>query len=543
MAGLMMALALAAQPTPPAQVHVYHDLALSPKGDLIATVEANELFQSEAEPHPLVVVRNRPDGKVLATYDPCPTCFYSGTAWSPDGQALAFVSSDRKAKTATLQVVRAGKAQVALEFAGLLEEPRWSPDGATLAVLATDRPRKQTGATQAGAPIVGEIGGATDEQRVAILPAAGGPLKFLSPADTFVYEYDWTPDGKGFVVSEAKGDGDNNWWVARLAAVGVDGSFREIAAPAVQIKYPRVSPDGKTVAFIGGLHSDFGPTGGDLYTVPFAGGTAVDRTPSYKGSLSSLIWREKALFATAVVGDHNAVLTVNPATGATKTLLSGPVTFSAGDGRVSISRDGKLAAGVAEDFTTPPHIGAGPIENPHQITHDNDMLAPQVSARSVTWKNGGFDVQGWLLSPTATEPGKTYPMIVEVHGGPSAATQPNYIWKGTGYDLVTHGYYLFLPNPRGSFGQGEAFTKANVKDFGGGDLSDILAGGEGGARRRQAPGGLRPQLRRLHDHVDGHPLTAVQGRGGRRRHRQLGQLLRPERHRPVDGPVLRLDRL
>ena len=98
--------------------------------------------------------------------------------------------------------------------------------------------------------------------------------------------------------------------------------------------------------------------GGDLWTAPFAGGTAVNRTPGYKGSLSSLIW-PSALFATAIVDDHNAVLTVDPATGATKTLLSGPVTFQAGEGRVSISRDGKLMASVSEDFTTPPHIGTG----------------------------------------------------------------------------------------------------------------------------------------------------------------------------------------
>jgi len=480
MAGLMMALALAAQagpqPAPPATVHAYHDVVISPKGDLVASVETDELLQSEAEPHPVVVVRNRTDGKVVGQYDPCPTCFYAAAAWSPDGQALAFVSSNRKARTATLQVVRAGKAQVALDFAGLLDQPRWSPDGATLAVLATDRPRKMTGATQAGAPIVGEIGGATDEQRVAILPAAGGPLKFLSPADTFIYEYDWTPDGKGFAVSAAKGDGDNNWWVAKLAAVGLDGSFREIAAPPVQIKFPRVSPDGKTVAFIGGLHSDFGPVGGDLWTAPFAGGTAVDKTPNYKGSLSSLIWRDKALFATAIVGDNNAVLTVDPATGAMKTLLSGPVTFSAGDGRVSISKDGKLLAGVSEDFTTAPHIGAGPIEKPRQITHENDALAGQVTAKSITWKHDGFDVQGWLTGPLNVEPGKKYPMIVLVHGGPSSAVQPQYMWKGTTNDLVQHGFFVFQANPRGSFGQGEAFTKANVKDFGGGDLGDILAG-------------------------------------------------------------------
>jgi dipeptidyl aminopeptidase/acylaminoacyl peptidase len=464
MAGLILAMALAAAATP-AQVHEYRDVMISPDGARIAAIESDDPFASEAEPHPVVVVRNRADGAILATYDPCKSCFYAGAVWSPDGQALAFVSSNRKTRTATLQVARDGKLTTVLDFPGLVETPRWSPDGQTLAVLVTDKPRKISGATQAGAPIVGEIGGATDEARIAILPAAGGALKVLSPADTYIYEYDWTPDGKAFVATEAKGDGDNNWWVAKLAAVGVDGAFRVIADPGVQMKWPKASPDGKSVTFIGGLHSDFGPTGGDLFVAPFAG-----------GSLTSLAWRGKTLFATAIVGDTNAVLSVDAATGATKTLLSGPVSMSSGEGKVSLSADGKLMAGVAEDFTSPPHIGAGPVASPHQITHENDALTAQVTAKSITWKSEGFNVQGWLTGPLNPEPGKKYPMIVLVHGGPSSAVQPNYMWKGTTNDLVQHGFYVFQANPRGSFGQGEAFTKANVKDFGGGDLRDILAG-------------------------------------------------------------------
>jgi dipeptidyl aminopeptidase/acylaminoacyl peptidase len=67
-------------------------------------------------------------------------------------------------------------------------------------------------------------------------------------------------------------------------------------------------------------------------------------------------------------------------------------------------------------------------------------------------------------------------MITNVHGGPSAATIPDYISSGTIRGLVEHGYFVFMPNPRGSYGQGEAFTAANVKDLGGGDLQDILKG-------------------------------------------------------------------
>jgi dipeptidyl aminopeptidase/acylaminoacyl peptidase len=76
-------------------------------------------------------------------------------------------------------------------------------------------------------------------------------------------------------------------------------------------------------------------------------------------------------------------------------------------------------------------------------------------------------------------------MITEIHGGPAAASTPGFIGPGLDRTLLTHGYALFRPNPRGSFGQGEAFTAANVRDFGYGDLRDILAGID--AAERVAP--------------------------------------------------------
>jgi dipeptidyl aminopeptidase/acylaminoacyl peptidase len=99
----------------------------------------------------------------------------------------------------------------------------------------------------------------------------------------------------------------------------------------------------------------------------------------------------------------------------------------------------------------------------------------------VNWTNEGFKVQGWLVGPKQTEAGKTYPMIVQVHGGPSAAVTPRFVGDGEQgnalmRDMVQRGYFIFMPNPRGSYGQGEAFTMANRRDFGGGDWRDILAG-------------------------------------------------------------------
>ena len=109
-----------------------------------------------------------------------------------------------------------------------------------------------------------------------------------------------------------------------------------------------------------------------------------------------------------------------------------------------------------------------------QVTHLNDgAKMAGGKTESVEWTNEGFHVQGWLTYPVNYDAGKKYPMIVSVHGGPSAATGPRYGMMTT-YSLA--GYFVFQPNPRGSFGQGEAFTAANRKDFGYGDLKDILAG-------------------------------------------------------------------
>ena len=77
-------------------------------------------------------------------------------------------------------------------------------------------------------------------------------------------------------------------------------------------------------------------------------------------------------------------------------------------------------------------------------------------------------VQGWLLLPLAAT-GKL-PMITEIHGGPAAASLPGFIGPGLDHALLERGYAIFRPNPRGSFGQGEAFAAANVRDFGYGCL-------------------------------------------------------------------------
>jgi dipeptidyl aminopeptidase/acylaminoacyl peptidase len=475
-------------------IQEYKSLALAPDGKRLAVVDPGP--GAEAERHGSVVIRDAVDGSILERIDPC-ECEFSGLAWSPDGAQLAFLAAEEKSKKVRLEMAtmparsaheKNAELATLATVSGLASTPRWAPGGSQLALLVTLDAKKKAGALEAAAPQVGEIGSAPDEQRLAVVSRGGGELRVISPADTYIYEYDWTPDGAGFVVAAAKGNGDNNWWVAELDALDLGtGRMRIIAHPAFQISMPRASSDGRSVVFIGGLMSDFGAVGGDVYEVPFSGGEPVNLTPEFHGSFGSLAWRNGRLFGAALVGDRMTILRFDAAVRSPQVLWSSAVGASTGDDAAgdvepifSLSADGTRAATIVEDFAHAPTITAGPVAAMRAITHDNDASTVALSVKSILWRSDGFDVQGWLVGPADQAPGKRYPMIVQVHGGPSWAVTPYFgrddEFETPAREWAAHGYYVFLPNARGSYGQGEKFTRANVRDFGGGDLRDILAG-------------------------------------------------------------------
>ena len=473
---LAAALLTASVPALAAAPHEYGDLALSPDGSRIATVEQ---VSGGSGDHAAVLERSARDGHVLATIDPCAACDYSDLAFGPDGQ-LAFLAIDSASGTVALDTTAAGDVHTVATIKGIASSPRFSPDGKRIALLVTLGAQKLAGATEPGVRMVGEIGEHNDERRIAVFEAGKtvdtDAVKPVSPAGRYVYEYDWTPDGKDFVATTALGNGDDNWWVATLDAIdATTGAVRQIAKPNTQLNFPRVSPDGRTVAYIGGLMSDFGSVGGDIYTVPFAGGKPTDITQGSHTTNTSLFWLKSGLRTTALAGDTLQVNALS-ADGKPTILWQRQAAFSAADGRVAFSADGRTIATVVQDFEHPPAIFAGLAAAPRVITHENDGIRALVKARSITWTNEGFQVQGWLLSKPGADPRTKVPMITEVHGGPAAANVPRFAGSGTIVDLVQAGYDVFLPNPRGSYGQGEAFTQANKRDFGGGDLRDILAG-------------------------------------------------------------------
>jgi len=486
----LLGLALTAAPNL-GVLHQYAAVALSADGQRIASVETVRQPYATTEEHGAVVVRSAA-GEVLARLDPCGNCRYSGIAWSPRGLRLAFVGSVNG--TATLygampDPIRKSDfvASRITGIKGLLSTPRWSPDSRTVSVLATASAHKEIGATQAGAREVGEIGQTEDFQRIATVNAIGGELHFVSPDGLFVYEYGWMPDGHGFVATAAPGNGDNNWWVAKLLSVALDGATDVIAAPAVQMDFPRVSPDGRKVAFIGGLMSDFGSVGGDIYVIDTTSRTEhpLNLTPDFKGSFTSIAWRGKQLVASVAIGGRVGTAILDPNEKRVGDVHLQAATYEAADGAIALDAAGTRAAFAAESFDRAPHIEYGALGGFKPITHDNDELKAVTIASDINWKSDEFSVQGWLLAPHGVQPGMKYPMIVHIHGGPAGVVTPHFLWDDMTAGWLRNGYFVFQPNPRGSFGQGERFTRANVRDFGGGDWRDDLAGIE--AAERAAP--------------------------------------------------------
>jgi dipeptidyl aminopeptidase/acylaminoacyl peptidase len=479
-----------------AAVTDYQEAVISPDGRVIAWAEGvpeasntstrSAVFFAPADgrgsPQPIKVTPAGEAGPVIGTQH--------DLAWSPDSKSLAFLADREKPGQLQLYVMRdGGAARKLTDLEGLVATPRWSPDGKRIAILYTPGASRGAGPFEAAAPEVGVIGEHIDEQRLAVVDVATGAVTVLSPADLYVFEYDWSPDGAQFVATAAHGNGDNGWYSAELIAVdAASGAIRSLYKPAVQIAVPRWAPDGKSIAFIAGFNSDEPIACGEIFRMPAAGGAVENLTPDLKSSAYWLSWRpdsKSILFVEAVDGGSGVAEVSATARAEPRLLwkgvemLTGPASISRG---LSVARDGRTTAVIRSSFDHPPQIDSGPIGSWHAVVKAQTVSQPMWGkAESVTWQSDEFTVQGWLLYPPNYDPKRTYPMVVWVHGGPAWLTTPGWPAPAGWFHfldavIASQGYFVFYPNPRGSAGFGEAFKRAMVRDQGGGDLRDILAG-------------------------------------------------------------------
>ena len=414
--------------------------------------------------------------------------------FSPDSHQIAFFSdctADHKNAIFLASADGSGMPKQLAELDGYAHELAWSPDGKQLSFLYVEGSMRRPSPVAPEPLPAGVIGvEGVKIQSVASVDVASGQLTQITPAEFYVYEFDWSPDSSKIAYIAAPPPGENNWWVAKLYTQAPGSEPTAVVDPGtvtgslhgLQIAVPRWSPDGTKIAFIGGLMSDQGSTGGDIYVVPAAGGQPKNVTPGRDATPAWFTWIDNQQMGIAEIkggSSHLFVYNIETRTDSPTDNLTLPDAVGAGglEMRVATSNTATIAF-IRSSFSEPPEVWAGELMHMQQITHMNDGLKPVWGeAKSMEWTNQGFHVQGWLLLPAHYDPAKKYPMIVYVHGGPSAANMPR--WPGAGYGPAPFSgldYFVLMPNPRGSYGQGERFTQANRKDFGYGDLRDILAG-------------------------------------------------------------------
>lgn len=416
------------------------------------------------------------------------SCNESEPQYSPDGKRIAFLS-DAKTKD-QLQIFIADALtgnlfteQPLTNFDGYVSHLHWSPDGNYLSVLYVEKASRNPNPMAALNRNVGLIDSSVNKnvQRIAVINLQTRETKIVTPEQLYIFEYDWSPDSKSFCYTAAAPPGDDNWYISKLYTQHIfSDDTTMIYQPKFQIAVPRWSNDGKQIAFIEGLMSDQGGTGGEIYVVDATKNSQQkDLTPNRTSTPSWFTWQpDNTILFTEFVGGSVAISSLNTKTLATKTLCKADASIRASDEETSLSVANNKLALIRSAWNELPEVWYGDFKNQTRVTHLNDDIQkPILQYENVTWTNEGNHVQGWLLYPQNFDSTKTYPMLVCVHGGPAWITTPT--WAAPDFNTTVYtqfGYFVFFLNARGSYGQGENFTLADRGDWGFGDLRDIITG-------------------------------------------------------------------
>jgi Tol biopolymer transport system component len=247
---------------------VYEGLALSPDGKNLAWTQT---LASQEQPKLWI-------GTVGGTFAPLPLAgphTESDPSWSPDSKTLAFLSTAGEKDQSQLWILSPGTAPKKwTRLKGYAGRPRWSPDGKKIAFLYIEG--GGGGGPLYAAPVqTGVIDQEIRNQRIAVVDTASGKISMASPANLYIYDFDWSPDSMAFVTTGAPGPGDNNWWIAQLYVVR-DGSARPIRKAPWQLAVPRWSPDGSKISV----------EGDGVYVIDVGSGTPIHLTEVGTGTVS-----------------------------------------------------------------------------------------------------------------------------------------------------------------------------------------------------------------------------------------------------------------
>jgi len=463
--------------------------ALSPDGSRVAYVVREPLMEGEKSEY-------RSQIWVVAAAGGEPRQYTRGEhsasspSFSPDGRFLAFTSGRSGKSQVWVMPVDGGEAAQATDAENGVGSFSWAPDGRSLAFTMTDpETEEEKAAKKEKRDVVIEDTAFRYAHLYRVPFTSGAPeipeAERLTEGAFHVSSFDWAPDGARIVFGHAPDPRLNTTFMAgdvSVVEVATRGVTPLAAGHGVD-RTPRVSPDGRWVAFVStGDRPE--PVGlGDVYVVEISGGTPRKLADTPDRSAGILRWS----------GDGGSVL-VSEAVGTTTQVLAVPVDGSpvravtVGDGvfgSVSFDAHATRMAFTFQDSDTPWDVYLSPVDGfaMRKLTglHASVPRPPMGRTELLRWASpdGRFEIEGLLTYPVGYREGQRVPLVLNVHGGPAGAFSQSFTGAPGIYMLQTfaqEGYALLLPNPRGSTGYGKEFRHANVRDWGFGDMDDLMAG-------------------------------------------------------------------
>ena len=432
----------------------------------------------------------------------------SEAVWSPDGTRVAYVA-DGSPKGGQVWVRWIDGAGGSTQITRVDRDPAdlgWSPDGKQIgfsmfvkkeATWDAGMPKPPEGAKWTKAPAVVDRLHYRQDRRgytepgtvhLFLVPADGGTARDLTPGEWYVgarfdgqggsVEWDWSADGRTIVVDGLDApDADLRYRDSDVFAIDVASGQRRRLTPDGSWSAPRLSPDGKLVAFVGSPRSKASYHADELYVVDVAGSGMRKISGTLDRDARNLRWAgdgSGVYFTADNQGTSNVWFA--SAAGATRPVTTGGHMLSLS----SVSRTG-VAVGVRSSPKEPPDVvrialtGNGTVQ---QLTRVNEDLLAGVTLGEVEKfqyvSTAGTNVDGWIVKPPSFDSSRRYPLVMEIHGGPHGMYNVafNYFFQA----FASRGYVVLYTNPRGSTGYGSAFGNAIERAYPGVDYDDLMAG-------------------------------------------------------------------
>jgi dipeptidyl aminopeptidase/acylaminoacyl peptidase len=403
-------------------------------------------------------------------------------SWAPDGQTLAFLS-DRSGKTQIYLMPRdGGEARAATHHATPVQAFQWSPDGRRIAFTAADPPSEdEERKAKAGEDQV-VVDATFDWPKLWTLDVASGGETRLLADDLNVEAFTWSPDGARVAL------------VARPTTLYDFVRRREIyVMPAGGGPLTRLTDndtpesdlvwakDGRSIFYTAPDESRFVNAESKLFRIDVNTRTIARLAGSYEYGIESpaLAPDGRRLLFTSGVRAGRLLCALDLASGRIDRLTRTDGTV----GGFDVSADGASIAYVFSDAAHLPDLWQGPLQ-PFAAAA-TPTVNPQAAewrlgeTRVIQWKSrDGWEIEGLLTLPVGYEPGRRYPLMVVLHGGPQAAVTlaltPGYM--DYHQVLAGRGWAVLRPNYRGGTNYGDRFVQGMNRDTGGGDFEDIMTG-------------------------------------------------------------------